>query len=102
MCVPLAGIEPATYNLVKESLYPLSYSGTRVGNYTQVLTDLDRIEFTVDRRKTAIIFALSQRVHVKPRVTEQEPRRFISVGLLYVKNFSGNLMCQWPCLWWWV
>ena len=40
MCVPLAGIEPAAYYLVKESLYPLSYSGTRVGIYIQVLTIL--------------------------------------------------------------
>ena len=85
MCVPLAGIEPATYNLVKESLYPLSYSGTRVGNYIQVLTDLEKFEFTVDSNKTAIIFALSQRARVIPLVTKQKPRRFISVGLLYVQ-----------------
>ena len=84
MCVPLAGIEPATYNLVKESLYTLSYSGTRVGNYTQVLADLERIEFTVDSNKTAIIFTLSQRERVTTLVTEQKPCRFISVGLLYV------------------
>lgn len=32
-CVPLAGIEPATYLLVKESLYPLSYSGTQSEGY---------------------------------------------------------------------
>ena len=82
MCVPLAGIEPATYNLVKESLYPLSYSGTRAGNYTQVLADLERIEFTVDSNKTAIIFTLSQRERVTTLVTEQKPCRFISVGLL--------------------
>ena len=84
MCVPLAGIEPATYNLVKESLYPLSYSGTRVGNYTQVLADLERIEFTVDSNKTAIIFTLSQRECVTTLVTEQKPCRYNSVGLLYV------------------
>ena len=94
MCVPLAGIEPATYNLVKESLYPLSYSSTRVGNYSQVQTDLEGIEFTVDSDKTAIIFALSQRARVIPRVTEQKPRRLISVGLLPCgedlrKNFSS-------------
>ena len=88
MCVPLAGIEPATYNLVKESLYPLSYSGTRVGNYSHVQTDLEGIEFTVDSNKTAIIFALSQRERITPLVTEQKPCRFNSVGLLYVQIIS--------------
>ena len=33
MCAPLAGIEPATYDIVRASLYPLSYSGTQSGNY---------------------------------------------------------------------
>ena len=30
-CVPLAGIEPATCNIVGALLYPLSYSGTHAG-----------------------------------------------------------------------
>ena len=30
-CVPLAGIEPATCNIVGVLLYPLSYSGTQAG-----------------------------------------------------------------------
>ena len=30
-CVPLAGIEPATCNIVGTLLYPLSYSGTHAG-----------------------------------------------------------------------
>jgi hypothetical protein len=55
-----------------------------VGNYTQVLADLERIEFTVDSNKTAIIFTLSQRERVTTLVTEQKPCRFNSVGLLYV------------------
>ena len=29
VCVPLAGIEPATYDIVRALLYPLSYSGTQ-------------------------------------------------------------------------
>ena len=31
VCVPLAGIEPATLPLVMGMLYPMSYSGTQLG-----------------------------------------------------------------------
>ena len=31
VCVPLAGIEPATLPLVRRMLYPMSYSGTQLG-----------------------------------------------------------------------
>ena len=33
MCVPLAGFEPTTCNIVSVLLYPMSYSGTRKRSY---------------------------------------------------------------------
>jgi len=41
---------------------------------------------------------LSHNAFITQRVTEQEPHRFVSVGLLYVQNVFEDLLCQWHLL----